>query len=134
DAGVPFQFAEQLAVGDVPEANRLILTGRGQRIAIRTEGDAVDRAGVSGESADFLAAGEVPEFDRVIEAGRHQQLAVRTERTAVDQGGVALQLGRPLCSGEDGYSQQEDQNGPRTAYTACGRGLAREEKQEKEAE
>src|SRR5262249_57526153 len=80
-----------VAVGRIPEAHRLVLTGGGQALAIRTEGHAPERAFVAREREDLLAAVQFPDDDPAVFLRRGQPLAVRAEGDAPHPAGVARQ-------------------------------------------
>src|SRR5262249_1465538 len=84
----------------------LVLRARGEKVALGTEGDAVDLVGMALERVQRLAGGEVPDLDGVVETGRRQQLAVVAEGQAVDQAGVALELARRLGKDRDAQGEQ----------------------------
>src|SRR5260370_35358928 len=69
---------------EVPEAQRLILAGRGNLAAVRADGQGGDLLAVPMQRAQQLAAGYVPETNRAIPAAGNQKLAV-------------LAVGQPRC-------------------------------------
>ena len=76
--------AGQLALGDVPQPDGLVVAGRGEGVAVGAEGDRVHRPSVAAESLKLLAGGEVPELDGVVVAPGRQGLAVRAEGQGVN--------------------------------------------------
>src|SRR5262249_36847295 len=71
---------------------------RGERLAVRGPGYAVDFFGVPLEGQQLLPRGHVPDLDAVVVAGRGQTLAVRAERNLPDPVLVSAQ-GAHLASG-----------------------------------
>ena len=81
--------AVRFTAGHVPEADAAIVAARGERAAIRAEGQAPDAAAVAGEHAGRLAGGCVPQAQRRVFAARGHGLAVRAEGDAPDPGLMA---------------------------------------------
>src|SRR5262249_18021673 len=93
------ELLELLLALDVPDLDGGVLAARGEPLAVRAEGDAVDRFLVSAEILDLLAVGGIPETDRLVLVGRArgEKRAVRAERDGPDQIGVAFQLADHLA-------------------------------------
>src|SRR5207302_5326642 len=107
DIVFPLQLRQFLAGGDVPEPGGLIPTAGGERLAIRREGDAVNRAGVQRQGGDFGEGGDIPQFHRGVGAAGGHDFPVAREghrqRVAVvrQQGALAAARGHvPLLDGE----------------------------------
>ena len=71
-----------LARGHVPEASRLVLAPRRERLAVGRERDGEHRALVAGESSQLLAGGDVPHLDRLVPRARRGRFAIGREREA----------------------------------------------------
>ena len=60
---MPREGAQFLAICDVPQLDRLVKTGRGNRLAIRAEADTIDPILMPREGAQFLAIRDIPQLD-----------------------------------------------------------------------
>src|SRR5262249_35469824 len=104
--GETLETGEFLAGGRVPQLqlSRVVLeeiaARRGELLAVRTEGDAVNEGAVSPERARLTARVRGPELDGLVTARRGQAFAVGTEDDAVDGAGVALEAVDFLAGGE----------------------------------
>src|SRR5262249_2603475 len=101
------------SVRQLPHLHRVVRTPRGQPLAVRAEGHAVDRVGMPLESQDVLTGGHVPYLHRPIpkNTARGKPLAVRAEGHACDRvrvplegadffaGGRVPHLQRPVLTG-----------------------------------
>src|SRR5437773_977208 len=63
---------------------------RGEVLAIGTESNALDDAGMSPQGEEFPASGRVPQLHRTVPADGGQTLAIRTEGHATSLGDKAL--------------------------------------------
>src|SRR5262249_1992802 len=90
--GVGLEGLDLLHAGHVPELDHAVGATGGQELAVRAEGDGVDRVAVRAQVLDFLAVGGVPQPHRLVGTARGQQLAVRAEGDAVYDAGVPLEL------------------------------------------
>src|SRR5205807_1342280 len=89
--------ALRLASGHIPQPHRRILTGGGQRLAIRAEGYAPNRASVAGEwLTSRLAGGHIPQPHRLIPTAGGQRLAVGAEDHAFNPASVAGEAGNEM--------------------------------------
>src|SRR5260370_36104065 len=94
-ARMPSQEVKLLAGSGVPDGQLLGLAAC-QAAPVRTEGQALDRAGTaeafSGriETKLFLTGRRVPDADGLILRGGSQALAIRAEHLIADRTGVAL--------------------------------------------
>src|SRR5215831_14787464 len=79
-----FENGDCLARGNVPESDGLVLTPRGQCLAIGRERYANDRVGVALENGSLLARANVPQSHAAIPASRRKCLAVRREGNGHD--------------------------------------------------
>jgi hypothetical protein len=70
----------------IPETEGPISAGRGKKLAVRAETDALDGAGMPAESEGFLAGHRVPNFHGTVHAGRSQAQAARTKADRIENG------------------------------------------------
>src|SRR5205814_2271673 len=82
--GVSAEVEHFPAGGRLPNAHRLVFSGRGDARAVGAEGDAEDESVVPLEGAEPLAARRVPHEQGPVEAGRDELPTVRTERQRAD--------------------------------------------------
>src|SRR5205823_11871709 len=69
----------------IPQQDGLVVAAGGEPLAVRREGERVDRAAVPGERRLFTYQRlGVPELDRVVLAARHERPAVGQEDDGVD--------------------------------------------------
>ena len=80
----------------VPEADRLVIAGRRDDVAVGVEGDAVEPGGVAPEGGVFLPARDVPELDRVVAGGGGERPAIGAEGEGADGVGMLAQGDRLL--------------------------------------
>src|SRR5262245_44529293 len=78
------ELSDGLAVGGVPDARRMVLTGGDDELAVRAEGCAVDTTSMSRELSDGLAVRGVPDARRIVPTGGDDEPAVRAEGSAAD--------------------------------------------------
>ncbi len=69
-----------LPVSDVPQADRVVVAGRSERLAVRTERHRVDGAGRPLEHRDLSGAEDAPQPDHVVGATRGEGSPARAER------------------------------------------------------
>src|SRR4051812_30210125 len=67
---------------------RQVPTGRGQALAVWTEGDTPDTKSVSLEGEEFLSGLRIPHFHSFVSGSAGQTLAVRAEGHAGDPAGM----------------------------------------------
>src|SRR5688500_3685100 len=72
-----------------PEFHRAVVAAGGQRLAVGTELNVVDRSAMPAQRDQFGAGVEVPDADVAVGPARCQSLAVRVERHAEDRALVA---------------------------------------------
>src|SRR5207237_10098060 len=90
------QGAGVLAAAHVPKVKGSTQTPRSQGLAVRTEGQGMDRANTL-EGGGILAAGHLPEQDRVVIAARCQSLAIRAKGHGNDIPDMPLEGGGVLA-------------------------------------
>src|SRR5262245_37392638 len=86
-----------LASERIADLDGVVVAGRSESLAVGTEDDARDPAGMPAEADQFLAGLQVPDDHVLVFTGRGEQLAVRTERDADHLLVVAVKGKEPLA-------------------------------------
>src|SRR5437016_3560851 len=84
---------------DLPDADALIDSRRGEVLAVRVPGDGIHPVGRFAERVEPLSRGRVPHLDGTVGPAGSEQLAVRTEADAIDRVTVVLQIAQQLAGG-----------------------------------
>src|SRR5690606_25655247 len=77
--GVALEHVDGAAIGGVPDADRRVLTGARDQLAVRREYSREDAARVAFQRADRSSGLRVPHPYRAVVAGRHEHPAVGRE-------------------------------------------------------
>src|SRR5579875_2374022 len=80
-----------LLVGQLPELDCAIDTGREEIMAVGTESHGTDPIGMALMRVEFKTKAHIPKFDHLIAAAGSQQLAIGAESDGADGGGMAQQ-------------------------------------------
>ena len=95
--------AEQRAVGDVPELDRPVIAGRGQRLLVGREFGVVEKVAVAAERPDELPGRRVADFGNAHQAGDssrdHEPLPVAAEMHRRRRAGNILDRAEPGAGG-----------------------------------
>ena len=85
----PSRVARSLLGGHIPELEGGVVTARGQRLAIGTEGHGRDRVAMAFEGSEQLPRGHIPELEGGVVTARGQGLAIGTEGHGSDRVAMA---------------------------------------------
>src|SRR5438874_12506301 len=97
--GMPPEGLKLPAARRIPDDYSLVVAARGKALAVRAEGEALDRRAVTAKGTHLLARRHVPQPDGAIPVCRGEALAIRTESYASGRGLVAGQVEQfqPRC-------------------------------------
>src|SRR5262249_6393786 len=94
------QAPDEFSGRGVPQAHGRVGAARGQRLAVRREGDRANVAFVPFQGEAFLARGQVPQLGRAVPAARGERLAIWREHGGEDNVAVPLVSGLLLERGD----------------------------------
>src|SRR5438445_13885249 len=103
---MPKAAAQLLAGGDVPQPHRAVPTRRGDRLAIRREGEGADLIVMAGAYMALFTGCDIPEPERAVVAAGGERAVIRGERNRGDVCGVARQLSRALFAVGGGQAHE----------------------------
>src|SRR5262249_40127255 len=83
----------------VPDFDGPVVTRRSQPLAVRTEGEAMDRGRVAVQDKYFLAVIQVPQFHQPAPAGRSQSTAIGAKSHTVESAAVVREGKKFLAGG-----------------------------------